>query len=302
MKLVTDHPKPTKGPKQVLIKVVSSSVNPVDTAVRSGGLPIEFPKVLGGDVAGYVEEADEGSAFKQGEPVAALTPGFWTDTQDGTYCQYVVADEAWVAKLPAGVDVATAGGVPLVGLTAWQALMEAKPHQGQRALVLAASGGVGHMAVQLAKALGLYVVGVAGPANVEWVKQLGADEVVNYREQDFSELFADDRFDLVVDCLPGSVDKCVKVLKPSGHLSHIMNHGTDKEALAKLQQEGAGGPSASLTLVKPNGAQLSELFELIAADKVKLEVAKVFPLSEVAAAHKQVETGHTRGKVVLQVA
>lgn len=311
LQLVSDHPKPTKGPKQVLIRVVSSSVNPVDVQIRSGvilkrwDMTVKYPKVLGGDLAGYVEEADEGSRFKKGDAVAALTPGFFVFTQDGTYCQYVVADEDWVAKVPEGVDVNTAGGVPLVGLTAWQSLQNANPKPGQRVLVMAASGGVGHMAVQLAKALGLYVVGVVGPANVDWVKQhLGADEVVDYSKQDFSQVYANDPFDIIIDCLPDNIPKCVSVLKATGHISHIQNLGSDKDAIQAMAQrhkQGQSQQSASHTLVAPNGAQLEEVLGLMAAGKVKLEVAKVYPLSEVSEAHRQVETQHTRGKVVLRV-
>lgn len=106
---------------QVLVRVNSTSVNPVDTAVRSGALPPKtFPKVLGGDVAGVVEAADPSSRFKAGDHVAALTPGFWCDSSDGSYCQYAVVDESWLAKVPDGVDLGIAGGLPLVGLTAWQ--------------------------------------------------------------------------------------------------------------------------------------------------------------------------------------
>eukprot|EP00879_Flechtneria_rotunda_P018308 GHRR01019205.1.p1 GENE.GHRR01019205.1~~GHRR01019205.1.p1 ORF type:complete len:277 (+),score=98.31 GHRR01019205.1:688-1518(+) len=242
--------------------------------------------------------------FKKGDAVAALAPGYYTDTQEGTYAQYAAVEEDHLARLPEGVSVDTAGGVPLVALTAWQALMAASPHQGQRLLVFAASGGVGHIAVQLGKALGLYVVGVAGPSNAAWVKEhLGADEVVDYSKQDITKVYAEDPFDIVMDCLADNVDKSISVLKPSGHYSHIGNAATNKDVIKKLQDQHkqGKGPSTSNTLVQPNGAQLAEIFELIAAGKVKLEVAKVFPLSDVAEAHRQVKAGHTRGKVVLSI-
>eukprot|EP00882_Tetradesmus_deserticola_P003189 GHRQ01003380.1.p1 GENE.GHRQ01003380.1~~GHRQ01003380.1.p1 ORF type:complete len:233 (+),score=88.23 GHRQ01003380.1:312-1010(+) len=227
----------------------------------------------------------------------------------GTYAQYVAVEESHLALLPAAVPLDTAGGLPLVGLTAWQALMAGQPVEGQRVLVFAASGGVGHMAVQLAKALGLFTVGVAGPKNTVWVKdQLGADEVVDYTTSDFAALYAspDKHFDIVVDCLaiaPERLGKITSVLKSSGHYSHIMNTGSNPPLLEQMQaahKEGKG-PGASLTLVKPNGRQLEQLFVMWEAGQVKLEVAQVFPLAEVADAHKQVETGHTRGKVVLAI-
>ncbi|WIA42334.1 hypothetical protein OEZ86_008346 [Tetradesmus obliquus] len=314
LQLVQEHPIPKRAEGQVLVRITSSSVNPVDTQLRAGTLPEtvggpnaldgKYPKVLGGDLAGTVEEADEGSQFKKGDAVAALTPYFWHDTQQGTYAQYAVAEESHLARVPAAVDPAVAGGLPLVALTAWQALQEGKPQSGQRVLVLAASGGVGHMAVQLSKSLGLTVVAVAGPSNAAWAKEaLGADEVVDYTKQDFAEVYRQQPFDIAIDCLPDALDKCLSVLKPTGHYSHIQNLGTDPAVVQRLRQqhEAGKGPSISHIFVTPNGAQLEHVLQLMADGKVKLEVAKVFPLSEVADAHRQVETGHTRGKVVLQV-
>eukprot|EP00879_Flechtneria_rotunda_P003295 GHRR01003520.1.p1 GENE.GHRR01003520.1~~GHRR01003520.1.p1 ORF type:complete len:321 (+),score=105.33 GHRR01003520.1:281-1243(+) len=305
LEFITDYPLPTRAGR-VLVRLRSSSVNPSDAGICEGfmGGPLKFPKILGGDLAGIVEEADASSKFKKGDAVAALAPGYYTDTQEGTYAQYAAVEEDHLARLPEGVSVDTAGGVPLVALTAWQALMAASPHQGQRLLVFAASGGVGHIAVQLGKALGLYVVGVAGPSNAAWVKEhLGADEVVDYSKQDITKVYAEDPFDIVMDCLADNVDKSISVLKPSGHYSHIGNAATNKDVIKKLQDQHkqGKGPSTSNTLVQPNGAQLAEIFELIAAGKVKLEVAKVFPLSDVAEAHRQVKAGHTRGKVVLSI-
>lgn len=306
IELVDTIPVPSRAKGQVLVRLKSTSVNPVDTAVRSGAIaPKQFPKILGGDVAGVVAEADPSSRFKPGDAVAALTPGYWSDTPDGSYCQYAAVEETWLAKLPGSVDLSTVGGLPLVGLTAWQALMAASPILGQRVLITSASGGVGHVAVQIAKALGLYVVAVAGPNNVSWVKEaLGADETVDYSKEDFVAKYSNtEPFDIVVDMLPANHDRCVAVLKPTGHYSHIANHGTDQEALTQLQaaHEQGHGPGVSITRVKPNGAQLNDLFELMASDKLKLEVAKLLPLEQAAEAHRLLETGRTRGKVVLQI-
>lgn len=306
LELKTDYPRPERQPGQVLVKLQSSSVNPVDTFVRKGEIPPErLPKIPGGDLAGVVAEAEPGSRFKPGDRVAALTYGYWT-IPEGTYAQYFAVKEDELAALPASVPLDTAGGLPLVGLTAAQALEQGKPQPGKRVLVFAASGGVGHIAVQLAKAQGLFVVGVAGPSNTAWVKQLGADEVVDYSSQDFAELYQDKPFDIIIDSMslaPERLAKLLSVLKPGGHYSHIQNPGTNHDTLKRLKEEheAGKGPSASLTVVAPNGPQLQQLFELWDKGQLKLEVAQVFPLAQAGAAHKQVETEHTRGKVVLAI-
>jgi len=302
LRLVHDHPVPNRKPGEVLVRIHSTSVNPVDTAVRAGILTPKFPKVLGGDVAGVVEVTDEGSKFKVGDPVFALTYGYYNEEQNGSYCQYASVPEEWCARVPTtALPLSTAGAVPLVGLTAWQALMGAAPHLGQRCLVLAASGGVGHLAVQLAKALGLHVVGVAGSANVEFVKEMGADEVVDYKKTKFADVYKDDPFDIVVDCM-GDED-ALKVLKATGHYSHIMNKNTNQQKLKQIEEDhkAGKGPGLTMVLVKPNGPQLQEIAQLIEQRKVKPVVFKEYPLADAADAHRQVETGHTRGKVVLKV-
>ncbi|KAI8468220.1 MAG: putative zinc-binding dehydrogenase [Monoraphidium minutum] len=291
----------------VLIKSVSIGVNPVDLMVRYGAYkPSAFPKVLGGDVAGIVEEGDSGGKFKKGDKVFALTPGYFNATPEGCYAEYVAADPAWVARVPDNLPLDVAAGVPLVALTGWQALKEGDPQAGQRVLITAAAGGVGHVTVQLAKALGLYVVAIAGPKNLEFVKGLGADEVVDYTTQDVAELYStpDKQFDIAVDCMgtrSGLLQKLLAATKPSGHLSHIMNAGSSDDVMgAAKAAHGAGkGPGVSTTLVTPNGGQLQEIADLISAGKVKLEVALSVPLADAAKAHDQVATGHTRGKVVL---
>ncbi|GAB4822686.1 hypothetical protein N2152v2_009732 [Parachlorella kessleri] len=350
-----------RRPGTVLIKAVSIGVNPSELYVGGypGFTPYhpkEFPKVdawpglpagpavpnlpstvalpqtsravaedgflvLGGDVAGIVEEADEGSKasggnllarFKKGDKVFALTPGYYNETPEGCYAEYVVAEEGWVARVPDNLPLDEAAGVPLVALTAWQALNQVPPQAGQRALITAASGGVGHIAVQLAKALGLTVVGVAGTKNLDWVKSLGADEVVDYTQQlgyttqDVAEVYKDNPFDLAVDSMGTRSDllsKTLSVLKPSGHYACIMNTDTDPALLeaARKEHEAGKGPSVGTTLVQPNGEQLQQVADLIAAGKVKLTVAQKIPLEEFGKAHDQIATGHTRGKVVLTV-
>ncbi|GAB4822684.1 hypothetical protein N2152v2_009730 [Parachlorella kessleri] len=242
--------------------------------------------------------------FKKGDKVFALTPGFFIQTPEGCYAEYVVAEEGWVARVPDNLPLDEAAGVPLVALTSWQALHQVEPKAGQRVLITAAAGGVGHIAVQIAKTLGLTVVGVVGPKNLDWVKSLGADEVVDYTQQDVSEVYKDNKFDLVVDPMGTRSDllsKTLSVLKPSGHYAHIMSPGTDQSLLeaARKEHEAGKGPSVGTTFVQSNGEQLQHIADLISEGKVKLTVAEKYPLEEFEKAHDQIATGHTRGKLVL---
>ncbi|PSC70610.1 NADPH:quinone reductase [Micractinium conductrix] len=228
-------------------------------------------QILGGDVAGVVEEAGEGSKWKKGDKVFALTPGFTNSTAEGCYAEYVACDEGWLAAVPDNLPVEQAAGVPLVALNAWQALQQAKPAAGQRALVNVAAGGVGHMAVQ-----------------------------------DVAAAYADAPFDISVDCMGTRSElfqKLQAVTKPTGHLSHIFNAGSDNAVLAEAQEAHAAGkgPSVGTILVTPNGEQLQHISDLIGSGAVRLEVALSVPLAEAAKAHDQVASGHTRGKVVLTV-
>lgn len=279
-------------------------------------------QILGGDLAGTVEEAEAGSRFVRGQPVAALTPGFWSDTVAGTYAQYACVREEFVAPVPEGVPLSVAGGIPLVALTAWQALEGAPslpsqqdsspglgaPQQQCRALVFAAAGGVGHVAVQLAKARGMHVVGVAGPGNLDFVRDtLGAAEALDYTSQDFeARCYGGEPFDIIVDCLgnePQRQAKLLSALKPSGHYAHIANGGTDNAGLEQMKAAAAAGkgPSVGLTMVKPDGAALAEILAMVASGALKLEVASTFDLNDVADAHQAVESRHTRGKVLLRL-
>lgn len=225
--------------------------------------PTTSNQILGGDVAGVVDEADEGGRFKKGDAVFALHPGFFNDRQDGCYAEYVAADEAWLARVPTDkLPLSEAAGLPLVALTAWQALEQAAPKAGERALITAAAGGVGHVAVQLAKARGLHVVAVAGPSNLEFVKSLGADEAIDYTSQDVGEALKASPVDISVDCMGTRSGLLQAILSGTRrHVSHILNAGTD-DGVIGAANEAAGrgeGPAVSKVLVKPDGQQLQEV-------------------------------------------
>eukprot|EP00884_Botryococcus_braunii_P009302 jgi/Botrbrau1/18373/Bobra.0179s0091.1 len=288
---------------EVLVKNVSTSVNPVDLKTRKGSKETTVPRILGGDVAGTVAEPDEDGKFKVGDRVIALTNGFRWDNEDvfsqGTYQQYVSVPAGWLARVPANIPLETAGGISLVALTAWQALESASLSPGQRVLVVAGAGGVGHFAIQLAKVhWGAYVVATAGPKNQEFLKELGADEAVDYNKEGYLDKYIEQPFDAIVDVIGGDTEEyAYKVLAKGGTFAHIHNTGTSQARIGSGKQW--TDKKYTLTLVQPNGEQLQQIVDYISEGKIKLVVDKSFPISEVAAAHELVETGHVRGKVVL---
>lgn len=286
---VAEVAKPVPGPGQVLVKVGAAGVNPVDTYIRAGAFPAlgEPPFTLGWDVAGTVEQVGEGVArFAAGDDVYGLLtfPG-----TGGGYAEYAVVNESDLARKPSGLTVEEAGAVPLVALTAWQALVgRGGVSAGQRVLIHAAAGGVGHVAVQIAKARGAYVIGTASAAKHDFVRSLGADEVIDYRHQDFTEI---EPVDVVFDLIGGEyAERSAKVLKPGGVLVSIIpgNPGFDVDRAADLgiRFELFGSVSAS-------GADLEALPQL------KVQLDHVVPLAEAAKAHELVESKRTTGKVVL---
>lgn len=307
--LDNNFPVPSRGSGQVLVKVISSSINPVDTKIRNGGgyAPQNFPKILGGDVGGIVAEVGDDSKFSVGDQVFALTPGFWVATGDGTYAEYTVVQEEHLAKIPSNLPVDQAAAVPLVGLTAWQALKGAEPKSGQKVLILGASGGVGHIAVQLAKVLGLHVTAVAGPTNQDFLKELGADEVLNYKTQKVEEVYTPGHFDIVFDLVGGEEgEKAYGLLSKEGYYAHILNSGTSQDFLKTIGEAAAAGsgPRTGTTLVAPNGAQLEEIAGFISEGKVKPVVSQTVPLEPdaVLAVHEKLDAGSgVRGKVVIKV-
>ena len=308
--LVTNHTVRAPEPGELIIKLVATSVNPVDVYVRSGTYASPtFPKVIGGDASGHVYAVAEGSKFSVGDAVYALSDTYIPYSKyEGTYAEYVLIKEEWVARAPSAdvLSLKHAAGVPLVYLTALQALEKASPKAGQRILVLGASGGVGQFGVQLAKLLyNLHVTAVSSARNAELVRALGADEVWDYAagsaglEADFSSR----RFDIVFDVIGGDfLDASAKVLVEGGIITHIMNRGTNgADARYKAAYEAGTGPRFETTLVQPSGASLEQARELFDAHKLTIKIALELPLEQAGQALDLVIDGHAGGKVILTI-
>ncbi len=293
---VEDVPRPEPKEDEVLIRVMAASVNPVDAAIRKGYLARitgeKFPLILGMDAAGVVEKAGaKMSKFKTGDPVYA----FFTLVSEGGYGEFVLAKPDEVAPKPKTLTYAEAAAVPAAGSTAWKALVEtANLSAGQTVLIHGGSGGVGHFAIQIAKARGARVIATASTANQDFLKQMGADVAIDYTKTKFEDIAKD--VDVVLDAVgDDTLKRSYGVVKKGGIIVSI----TDDPDKAALDAHGIRGVSIR---TDPKASTLEELTRLIDAKKVKPVVSQTFPLSEVAKAHEQIATRHTRGKIVLQVA
>ncbi|MER7174869.1 NADP-dependent oxidoreductase [Streptomyces mesophilus] len=291
----TDKPAPLGG--EVLVRVHAAGVNPVDVAVRAGALPLpllgEPPFGVGWDISGVVEEAGPGARFKPGDEVFGM-PFF--PRAATAYAEYVAMPSRQVARKPAALTHIEAAAVPLAALTAWHGLVDAAAlREGQRVLIHRAAGGVGHFAVQIAKARGAHVTALAGAANHAFVRELGADEVIDHRTTDYTEAAGD--LDVVFDSSSEGVN-ALKVLRPGGTLVSIMEHW-NKDLAARVQ---AAGRQFAGVSVEPDYASLEAIAALIDEGRIRPHVSQTLPLEEAAKAHELVGSGHTRGKVVLEVA
>ena len=299
-----DVARPVPAADEILIQVHASGVNPVDWVVREGGNDalrsfLTLPLTLGWDAAGTVAEVgSEVTTFKVGDAVYGI-PNF---PGNGSYAEYCAAKASQFAPKPQSISFTEAAGVPLAGLTAWAALFgQGQLQPGQRVLIKGASGGVGSLAVQFAKAKGAYVIGSASAGNLDYVKELGADEVLDYRAQQLEELVHD--VDMVFDASPlrdnGDRLKSVTMLKEGGVLVSVnIDFPFSEEVLAALAQKRATG---ELVANQPRRDWLAEITQLIDAGQVKVVISQVFPLAQVAAAHRESETWHVRGKLVLEI-
>lgn len=288
----TERPRPQAG--EVLVRVHAGALNPVDAAVRAGFLPLlgEPPFGIGWDVSGVVEEATEGAGFAVGDEVYGM-PLF--PRAAGGYAEYVAVPASHLARRPASLDHAHTAALPLAGLTAWQSLVgAAEVKAGDRVLIHRAAGGVGHLAVQIAKARGAHVIALASEAKHDFVRGLGADEVVDYRTTDFTEVLGD--LDVVLDS-SAEGDRSLRVLRPGGILVSIMQH-RDQELAARVRAAGRRFAGVS---VEPDAEGLAGIAALVDAGRVRPHIAATFPLEDVAEAHELLGTGRTQGKIVLTV-
>jgi len=287
---------------EFLIKVVAAGVNPIDAKTRSGrGVSAaisDYPCVLGNDFSGVVVSSPyEGHAFKPGDEVYGMAQ---VPRQGGTYAEYVAVPALALTRKPKSLSHVEAAGVPLAALTAWGMVVElAKAHEGQRILIHAGAGGVGHFAVQFARFFGAYVIATGSTRNLSWLKELGANEVVDYTEERFEEVIDD--VDVVIDLIGNVHDntgtRSLTVLRPGGLVVNAPSGSWD----TLVHDAAAAGVRASHYKVSADGSTLAVVSRLLESGDVKVFVDQVFPLDEASKAHEALETGHTRGKIVLTV-
>ena len=291
---VVDLPKPTPRTNEVLVRVEAASVNPTDWKHRgNGGFLGEPPFVLGWDLSGVVEEVGTGVArFAPGDEVFGMLS---YPFGHGAHAEYVAAPAAWFAPKPPSLDHVQAAALPLVSLTAWQALVEnADIQPGQRVLIHAAAGGVGHVAVQIAKARGAHVIGTASSAKHDFLREIGVDEPIDYREVDIAEAVSD--VDAVLDTIGGTTSLAsLRTLKPGGVVVSILPVGSD-DFYREAEQLGV---RAIRMLVDSSRHDLVSITELVEKGELRATIADVFPLEQAAEAHRRGETGRTTGKMVL---
>lgn len=289
-----DTADPVLNADDVLIKVYATSVNPIDWKIRQGqkkGRAPQFPLILGWDVSGVIEQVgDQVTGFEPGDEVFARP----NPARSGTYAELVAVRASEVARKPVTIGHELAASIPLAGLTAWQGIFDhGKLKAGQKVLIHGAAGGVGTLAVQLAKWKGAYVIGTASARNISFLKELGADEVIDYAAEDFSEKLTD--IDLVFDTIGGDVQmKSLKVIRPGGILVSTVGI-KDPEAVK------ASGILGVPYMAQSYGDQLQEMAHLVDAGEIRPVVSKILPLKDADEAHRLSEEGHTRGKIVLLV-
>jgi NADPH:quinone reductase-like Zn-dependent oxidoreductase len=290
-------PRPTAGAGEVLIRVHATAINPFDAAVRAGFMVDYFnhqlPLILGTDAAGVVEEVGPGvEGFSPGDEVFARGGV----SRDGSYAEFVAVAADDVALKPRSLDFVHAATIPHVTLTAWQALYEAAGlTEGQTALIHGAAGGVGHVAVQLAKLRGARVIGT-GSTNVDFLDELGVDQIVDYSTSRFEDVIEEGSVDVVLDTVgDDSQERSWSLLKPGGMLVSAVRPPSEEAALAH------GVRQHMVYSVPPIRPTLTEVASLVDTGKLVPEVSKILPLSEMKTGHELIETRHTRGKIGVQV-
>ncbi|MCR6484353.1 NADP-dependent oxidoreductase [Amycolatopsis sp. OK19-0408] len=289
---VTEASRPEPGPTEVLVRVHAAGVNPVDWKVRAGGGFLgEPPFTVGWDVAGVVEQVGFGATgVREGDEVLGMP---WFPRPGNAYAEYVTAPSRHFVRKPAGLSFAEAAALPLAGLTAWQGLVDvADVHEGQRVFVDAAAGGVGHLAVQIAKARGAHVIGTASAGKHDFLRELGVDEPIDYHDTEARTSDVDVYFGLVGEesdlrWLPAIKEGGLLIGVPSGVADRV-----EKAAEARKVR-------TERILVEPDRGGLTGLVELIEAGQLKVRVEQTFPLADAAKAHELGESGRVSGKLVL---
>jgi NADPH:quinone reductase-like Zn-dependent oxidoreductase len=316
---LTDVPVPQVGPNGVLVRVHASSVNPVDWKMRQGQLSglwnLRFPVIWGCDFSGVVEQTGSAvSLFKAGDEVYGFKHGKVAKTYRGTYAEYAVVPESALARKPARLSHEEAAAIPLAALTARQALSDQGHLQsGQRVLIHAAAGGVGVFAVQIAKALGAFVAAVAGSRNQDFLRELGADLVIDYTRERIEDKISG--YDLVLDGVGQSVWKSsLRVLRRGGRLVTLTIPLPEAKSgkLRFFSTAIAGVLSGSLRAliagkrllvarVQPRGGELEKITGMIESGRLHPIIERVFPLEQIGEAHRLSESGHVRGKLAVKV-
>jgi len=290
-----DMPRPEPSANEILIRVRAAGVNPVDWKFRDG-VGREFfghqlPLILGCDLAGVVDST--GADVKGISPGDAVY-GYVNLGRCGAYAEYAIGMESEVTLKPQALEFTEAAAVPVCALTSWQALFDiAELKTDQKVLIHAAAGGVGHMAVQLAKARGAVVIGTASAKNAEFVRSLGSDEVIDYRTTRFEDVVKN--VDVVFDTIGDETQKrSFQVLKRGGMIVSAVSEPPEKACKTH-------GVKGAMVLVQPNSTQLAEITTLIESGKLKPAITAILPLDDARKAHEMSQTGHTQGKIILTV-
>ncbi|AWU96696.1 zinc-dependent alcohol dehydrogenase family protein [Azospirillum ramasamyi] len=296
-----DRPRPVAGPGELLVRVVASGTNPVDAKIRQAGswAGIPLPAVLGYDVSGVVEEVGPGvTGFKAGDEVF-YTPEIFGNP-DGSYAEYTVAAASIVAHKPPGLSHVEAAGIPLAGGTAWEAIVRRLAvRPGETVLIHGGAGGVGSFAIQFAKAAGARVLATASKANHEAMRDLGADVTLDYRDTDVADRILREAggagVDAAFDAAGGNVPMSTQVTRLFGRIATILPPTGDLDALYVKNQTLYG------IFLTREGARLREMAPLFERGQARVIVDAVLPLEQVGKAHERLDSGHGRGKIILQV-
>lgn len=300
---LADVERPVRVNAEFVIQVVAAGVNPIDAKTRAGkgAFPgiTALPAILGNDFSGVVVEAPyESHPLQPGTEVYGMG---MVPRMSGAYAEYLTVPALSVVKKPATLSHVEAAAVPLAALTAWGMVVEtAKAHEGQRMLIHAGAGGVGHFAVQFAAYFGAHVIATGSARNASWLREMGAAEVIDYTAERFDEVL--DPVDAVIDLIGNVKDdtgsRSLRVLRPGG----IIVNGPTGSWPTMAEEAATAGVRATGYRVSPDGATLAIISRLLESGDVKVYVDRVFDLEEAAEAHRVLEEGHTRGKLVLSIA